>query len=109
MQAARSSEAETPANGTGAEAASASVLEIDGVYPQLGMLPPETVISQKGLATIFRKTPKTIQRWVEERQLPQPIPLGEDRSWLNEAIVNHLRKRHEKAERDRDRAERAPT
>jgi len=109
MKAARSSEAEAPGNGTEDEAGAASVLELDGVYPQLGMLPPETVISQKGLAIIFRKTPKSMQRWVEERWLPQPIQLGEDRCWLNEVIVDHLRKRHEKAERDRDRAERAPT
>ncbi len=79
---------------------------LDGVYPQLGVLPPETIITQKGLAGIFGKSPKSVQRWVEERWLPQAIQLGEDRCWLNEAIVNHLRKRHEKAERDRDRAKR---
>ncbi len=109
MQAARSSEAEADGTGTGDEADVARMLALDGVYPQLGMLPPEAIITQKGLAGIFGKSPKSVQRWVEERWLPQPIQLGEDRCWLVEVIVNYLKKRHEKVERDRDRAERVPT
>jgi len=97
-----------PGNGTDEEARVASVLELDGVHPQLGMLPPETIITLKGYAAIFDKTPRTVERWCEKGQLPQPVPQGEDMVWINEVIVNHLRKRLEKAQGDWEREHERP-
>jgi hypothetical protein len=82
------------------EASVADAREGEGIFPDLGSLPPGTLITEEGLARLLGKgCRETIKRAVERGELPRPMKLMGKNTWTLGAIVRHLEKRLEAEER----------
>ena len=64
--------------------------DILGVVRELGELGPGAVINEDGLARMFKRCNRTIQRAVERGELPQPTRLFGKRVWTARVIIQHL-------------------
>jgi hypothetical protein len=62
-----------------------------GVYPELGGLPPGTLVTEDGLAHLLgRACRETIKRAVDRGELPRPVRLMGRNTWTAGAIVRHM-------------------
>ena len=69
--------------------------DIPGVVGELGELGSGAVINEDGLAKMFKRCNRTIQRAIERGELPQPTRLFGKRSWTAGVIIQHLEGRLE--------------
>jgi len=77
-----------------------------GIIRQLGDLPPETVISEEGLAKILGKHRVSIKRAVRRQELPVPIRMFGKSVWTVQVLRDHLNRRLEAAKQDAARLQR---
>ena len=70
-----------------------------GVFAELGTLPAGALITEHALARILGKCTASIKAAVARGELPRPTRLGGKRIWTAGAIVRHIEKRLEAAER----------
>jgi len=71
-----------------------------GVIRALGDLPGEAIISEEGLAKIFRRHRVSIKRAVERGELPPNIRLFGEPVWTIQALRDHLTKRLDAAKKE---------
>lgn len=71
--------------------------ESSGVVRDLGDLPPGAIVTEEGLARIFRRHHVSIKRAVQRGELPPSVRLFGVPVWTVDAIRQHLRQRLEKA------------
>lgn len=69
-----------------------------GVVRELAELSPQAIITEGGLARIFRRHQVSIKRAVQRGELPPPTRLFGEPVWTVGAIVRHLERRLEEAE-----------
>ena len=78
-----------------------------GKFRELGQIPPETILTRKGLADLMNCHPRTIKRMEERGELPAAIRFHGSLCYIAKAIVDHLQHLTEKAQqaalRDRRR------
>jgi len=91
---------EEDSDSTGVETAS-----LPGIIRELGDLGPGAVITEGGLARLFRRHPVSIKRAVQRGELPPPCRLCGSSAWTAGVIVRHLESRLEKAAKDMARLE----
>ena len=72
--------------------------ETPGVIAVLGELGAGAVITEKGLARLFHRSPSTVKRAVSRGELPKPVTLFGQQSWTAGVLVEHLEKRQRLAE-----------
>ena len=77
-----------------------------GIIRQLADLPPETVISEEGLAKILGKHRVSIKRAVRRQELPVPIRMFGKSVWTVQVLRDHLNRRLEAAKQDAARLQR---
>ncbi len=73
-----------------------------GIIKELGDLPAETIISEKGLAKIFCRHKVSIKRAVERGELPPSIRLFGEPMWTVKALREHLNRRLDAAKKEYD-------
>jgi len=76
----------------------------DGTVREIGALPPGTIIDEEALARMFHRHSVSVKRAVERGELPAPMRLFGKPCWTVAAILNHLTKRLDAAQRERDKA-----
>jgi len=74
-----------------------------GMIPELGKLPPSTIVTEEGLARMFRRCPMSIKRAVRRGELPVPMRMFGHSTWTVGAILTHLNKRLETASKEAER------
>ncbi len=80
--------------------------ESGGIFPELGELGAGAIVSEQGLARIFKRHPASIKRAVERGELPPPIHILKRPCWTVGAILRHLEARQEEEAGARERLER---
>lgn len=74
-----------------------SIEELTGVYSSLGELPPETLITEDGLArSLGRNCRETVKRAVDRGELPRPVRLMGKNTWTVRVIIRHIENRLQK-------------
>ena len=74
-----------------------------GVVRELGELGPGGWLTEEGLAAIFGKHRDSVRRAVERGELPRPVKLFGQKGWTAGAVVRHIEKRLEAAQKDAER------
>lgn len=78
-------------------------MDAAGIVRELGELGPGAVLTEEGLAALFGKHRDSVRRAVERGELPRPVKLFGQRGWTAGAIVRHIEKRLEAAQKDAER------
>jgi hypothetical protein len=76
---------------------------VPGMIPELGKLSPSTIVTEEGLAQVFRRCPTSIKRAVRRGELPPPMRMFGRSTWTVGAILTHLNKRLETASKEAER------
>ncbi|OHB73020.1 MAG: hypothetical protein A2Z25_09865 [Planctomycetes bacterium RBG_16_55_9] len=76
-----------------------------GIVRELGDLPGETIISEEGLAKIFRRHRVSIKRAVERGELPPNVRLFGEPIWTIQVLRDHLAKRLDEAKKDSEQVQ----
>ena len=74
-----------------------------GIIAELGELPPGAFVSEGGLARMAGKHKVSIKRAVDRGELPPPVKFLGECGWTAGAIVRHIEKRLEAADKDKIR------
>jgi|GEM_PF-4840992 len=61
-----------------------------GVYAEIGRLPPDTPITEEGLAKLFGKCRDSIKSAVDREELPRPARIMGKPTWTVRAIIRHI-------------------
>ncbi len=65
--------------------------EAEGIYEDLALLPPRTLITEVGLARLLGKgCRETIKRAVERGELPRPVRFLGKNTWTVDVIISHI-------------------
>lgn len=75
------------------------------VVQAIGELPPDTIITEDGLAKLFCRHSVSIRRSVERGELPPAIRLMGKPVWTVRAIREHFAGRLEQAKAEKDKLE----
>jgi hypothetical protein len=75
----------------------ASAPDLPGVCAVFGALPPNSLITADGLATLIGRHRRSIDRAAARGELPPPIKFMGCNTWTAETIHRHFQKRLEKA------------
>lgn len=78
-------------------------LEIEGIIPLLGELKPGALVTEKGLARIFKRHPASIKRMVQRGELPLPCRMAGAPTWTAGSILRHIEARLERAAKESER------
>ncbi|MBI2503263.1 MAG: hypothetical protein HYW07_08515 [Candidatus Latescibacteria bacterium] len=77
--------------------------ESPGIIAALGELGPGAIITEGGMAHLFKRHPASIKRAVLRGELPPPTRLLGSSAWTVGAVVRHIEKRLETAAREAER------
>jgi hypothetical protein len=66
---------------------------LKSVFLEFGQWPPQTVLTETGLAEVFNKHNVSIKRAVERGELPPPTRLMGRPIWTVRVIVDHIESR----------------
>ena len=88
------------------EAAPSELDDLPGVWRELGDLPPGAIITERGLARVFRRSQATIKRAVQRGELPPSTRLLGVPAWTVGAILRHVEARLEAEQKDANRTKR---
>ena len=72
-----------------------------GIILKLGDFHPASIISESALATLLEKSLETIRRWRRKGELPDSVPLGKNRIWTAQCLIDHFAKQLEELARKR--------
>lgn len=61
-----------------------------GIYEELGRLPPNTVVTEVGVARMFRRCTASIKAAVERGELPRPVRIMGKPTWTAGTITRHI-------------------
>jgi len=61
-----------------------------GIYEELGRLPPNTVVTEAGVARLFRRCTASIKAAVERGELPRPVRIMGKPTWTAGIIIRHI-------------------
>lgn len=100
---------ESTAAAEAGEAAPSELDDLPGVWRELGDLPPGAIITEQGLARVFRRSQATIKRAVRRGELPPSTRLLGVPAWTVGAILRHIEVRLEAEQRDAKRTKRRIT
>jgi len=75
----------------------------DGIVRELGDLPPGAIIEVEALAKMFRLHRVSIKRAVQRGELPPPTRLFGKSRWTVKAILGHVEKRLDAAQREQEK------
>jgi hypothetical protein len=78
---------------------------LPGIIPILGELKPGALVTEKGLALLFKRHPASIKRMIHRGELPRPCRMAGSNTWTAGAIVRHVEARMEEAAREAERME----
>ncbi len=73
-----------------------------GIICELGNLPPGAIVSEEGLARIFRRHHVSIKRAVQRGELPPSVRLFGELVWTVAVIQEHLKNRLETARKENE-------
>ena len=80
---------------------------VPGIIMELGALTPTTIITEEGVARLFRRHVVSVKRAVQRGELPPPCRLFGVNVWTVGVFVRHIEHRLDQAaketERDTDR------
>lgn len=65
------------------------------IIKELAEMPAGTILGKSSLANILGKDERTIDRMVENVQIPSGVKLGNKMVWVNDQIIDFLRQRVE--------------
>ncbi len=71
--------------------------DMPGVIAELGTLPQGAIVTEDGLARIFRRCTMSVKRAVERQELPAPVKMFGQNTWTVGAILRHVEDRLERA------------
>jgi len=71
-----------------------------GVIRDLGLVEPETILFEKGLAEILGCCTQTIKRCVDRGELPPSVRMNGKPCWTARSIVEHIEERLRAAKRE---------
>ena len=74
--------------------------DLPGVIPEFADLKPDTIITEGGMARIFRRDRSTVKKMVLRGELPPPCRMAGSNIWTIGAIVRHIEARLEEAGKD---------
>ena len=77
-----------------------------GVAKELGDLPADALISEEGLAKIFRRDRVSIKRAIQRGELPASIRLLGQPVWTVRALREHSNRRLDQAKRECEQLQR---
>lgn len=63
------------------------------VIQQLGYYPPNTLISEQGLARLFHRHVSSVRRAVQRDDLPPPIRIFTEDYWTVQSLTQHFAER----------------
>lgn len=75
------------------------------VITDLGKLPPDTLLTELALATMFGLCPISIKRAVERHELPPPTKVCGKPRWTVNSIISHIASQLEAAKNEADKEE----
>lgn len=70
------------------------------IIPELGELGDSAIITEKGLARLFRRHVVTVKRAVQDGILPPPYRLFNANCWTIGALICHIERRLEEAAKE---------
>jgi hypothetical protein len=74
-----------------------------GIIAELGTLGQETVITEEGLAQLFRRHPSSVKRAVDRGELPPPVRLFGQATWTVGVLIRHIEGRLARAAKEAER------
>jgi hypothetical protein len=74
----------------------------EGIIATLAALSPETLIDKEALAKIFDRHPVSIERAIRRGELPPGVRLMGKPTWTAKAILDHLNRRLQEAQKKRE-------
>jgi hypothetical protein len=74
-----------------------------GVLAALGEMKPGTIVSEEGLAQLFKRHVVSVKRAVERAELPPPCRLFGTNVWTAGALLRYIEKQLDKAAQDAER------
>lgn len=74
-----------------------------GIVRELGDLPPGAIVEEEALARMFHRHPVSIQRAVKRGELPAPARIMGKPCWTVKAILDHVSKRLDAAQREAEK------
>jgi hypothetical protein len=76
---------------------------LPGVIAPLGEMPPGTIVTEEGLAQLFKRHVVSVKRAVERGELPPPCRLFGARVWTAGALIRYIEHRLDNAAREATR------
>jgi hypothetical protein len=83
---------------------------LPGIIVALGEMKPGTIVTEEGLAQLFKRHVVSVKRAVERGELPQPCRLFGSRVWTAGVLIRYIERQLDKAAQEAERnAERMRT
>jgi hypothetical protein len=79
---------------------------LPGIIAVLGELKSGSIITEEGVATLFRRHPVSVKRAVQRGELPHPTRLFGQNAWTVGALIRHIEGRLERAAKEAERTAR---
>ncbi len=97
---------ESSAVGQEASANRDRTMDDTGVITVLAEMPADTLIDEVRLARIFNRHPVSIKRAIQRGELPPGVRLLGKPTWTAGVVLDHMRRRLDKAKENAERLER---
>ena len=78
---------------------------LPGIIPELGELGSGALVDMGGIANLFNRCERTIQRAIDKGELPPPTRMFGKKTWTVGVIVSHIETRLAEAAKEREQAE----
>jgi hypothetical protein len=82
------------------------VQNLPGIIAALGEMKPGTIVTEEGLAQLFKRHVVSVKRAIERGELPPPCRLFGASVWTAGALVRYIEGRLDQAAKAAERAER---
>ena len=79
--------------------------DLPGIIAELGELGPGVIITEAGVAHLFKRHTASVKRAVQRGELPPPCRLFGGNVWTAGVIIGHIEERLRKATKEAERTE----
>ena len=79
------------------------VVDLPGIVHELGELGAGAVITEEGIAHLFKRCERSVQRAIERGELPPPTRLFGKKTWTVGTILEHIKGRLAAEANERER------
>ena len=86
-----------------AETETVDPAHLPGIIAELGQLGSGAIITEEGVARLFRRHPASVKRAVQRGELPEPCRMFGQSTWTVGVLIGHIEKRLEKAAKEAER------